>query len=151
VTEYRKRVGELYDTVEAWIKERSPKASTRRTPIEVEERMPGPYKIDSLEIEDPALKRVVWLRPKGCNVVGAEGVVEVGSDLSHETLVYVSEAGPAMTMQIGSAGRSRKEPKANELHKESAPGWIWLQNRLIKLSPTLNDDLMHRLVEVLGR
>ncbi|MCX7015126.1 MAG: hypothetical protein NTW86_21665 [Candidatus Sumerlaeota bacterium] len=152
VEQYKARLEELFQTVEAWAKEWSPKAQVKRIPSQITEPVPGAYSVDILEIQQPGLRRPVRLRPLGCYIVGAEGRVEVESNLDHESLMYIPGGGPDMTIQVGGAsGRLPKHSKARTLRKETAEGWVWVQSRLMGLYPTLNDDLMHRMVEVLGR
>ncbi len=148
LAKYRSRVEDLYKTAEAWANEWSPKATTRRVEVEVNELPIGVYTIDALDIELPGLKRPVRLRPAGCFVVGAEGKIDVESLAGRETLVFLADGEPAMTVQIASA---RGTARTGGARRETADGWVWVQNRLMGLFPTVNDDLMRRIVEVLGR
>jgi len=104
----------------------------------------------ALEIEVPGLKRPVLLRPAGCYFAGAEGRVDVESAVDHEAFVYLPQGGPAMSVHVAGEKPSEK-PKIHQLRNEIAPGWVWIQNRLMGLFLTVNNDLMRRMVEVLGR
>ncbi len=149
--EYLSRVSILYDRARHWIHSFDPQARVAEEPVTIEEEPVEPYEAKTLIIDRPDYK-TVRLIPRGRWIIGAEGRVDMKSDLGTETLVYVSEGGPVITIdELTENGRilERKEP--HPLAKDVAEGWVFLQNRQLGMLPTLDADLFHRLLEVLGR
>jgi len=104
-----------------------------------------------LVIKRPAHK-IIRLVPAGRWIIGAEGRVDIKSDLGTETLVYVSDGEPHP--RIGSMTENGKVlwkdyPSPSE--EDVVHGWVFLQNRALGMLPCLDRDLFYRLLEVLGR
>lgn len=148
---YLARVEILYDQVRKWINGFDPKAEIAEENISLHEEPVEPYQAKVLVVKRPAYKTVRMI-PRGRWIIGAEGRVDMKSDLGTETLVYVSEGGPAIKIDVLTEnGKVLEEGKPRRIAKNVAEGWVFVQNRQIGMLPSLDADLFHRLLEVLGR
>lgn len=149
--EYLSRVAALYKQAKNWIKDLDPKAQIAEENITIKEEPVDPYQAKVLVINRPNYK-TIRLIPRGRWIIGAEGRVDMKSDLGTETLVYASEGGPAIQIDVLTEnGKVLEKGKPRPLAKDVAEGWVFVQNRQIGMLPSLNADLFHRLLEVLGR
>src|SRR5947208_12950070 len=92
---YLQRVDQLYADVRNWITALEPNVQIFETEIELVEEATGPYKAKNLEITRPG-RPALRLIPRGRYMVGAEGWVDVRSQLGREILVWVRAGGPAL-------------------------------------------------------
>jgi hypothetical protein len=149
--EYLKRIDDLYAQARGWIAGFDPNAEISEELITLNEEPVEPYEAKILVIKRPTYK-TVQLIPRGRWIIGAEGRVDMKSDLGTETLVYVSEGGPAIKIDVLTEnGKVLEEGKPRPTAKDVAEGWVFVQNRQIGMLPSLDADLFHRLLEVLGR
>lgn len=149
--EYLSRVAALYKQAKRWIKEFDPKTQVIEESITIKEEPVEPYQAKVLVINRPAYK-AVRLIPRGRWIIGAEGRVDMKSDLGTETLVYVSKGEPAIRIDVLTEnGKILEEGKPRPRAKDVAEGWVFVQNRQIGMLPSLDADLFRRLLEVLGR
>lgn len=148
---YLKHVEALYAQARAWIAGFDPSAKIWEEQIILKEEPVEPYEAKTLVIKRPDYK-TVRLIPRGRWIIGAEGRVDMKSDLGTETLVYVSEGGPAIKIDVLTEnGKVLEEGKPRPIAKDVAEGWVFVQNRQIGMLPSLDADLFYRLLEVLGR
>ena len=149
--EYLLRVAALYKQTENWIKGFDPKAQIAEESITIKEEPVDPYQAKVLVINRPNYK-TIRLIPRGRWIIGVEGRIDMKSDLGTETLVYISEGGPAIRIDVLTEnGKVLEEGKSRPLAKDVAEGWVFVQNRQIGMLPSLDANLFHRLLEVLGR
>jgi len=149
--EYLSRVAALYKQVINWIEGFDPKVQIAEESITIKEEPVDPYHAKVLVINRPNYK-TIRLIPRGRWIIGAEGRVDVKSDLGTETLVYVSEGGPAIRIDdLTENGKILEEGRPCAPAKDVAEGWVFVQNRQIGMLPSLDASLFHRLLEVLGR
>lgn len=152
VANFRQRVEELYEFVTGWVTIWSPRSQVTRRRITLHEAATGPYEMEALDIKDPDMGRVVTLRPVACYLAGADGRVDIESSVSRETLLYLADGEPSLVMHVQRGDSDWiPSPPAGAHPPETAPGWLWMQNRLLSLSPSLNNELLFRFIEVLGR
>jgi len=149
--EYLRRVGDLYETIIEWLKALDPRATISTENVTITEEAVSPYEAKSLLIQRPG-RKPVRLIPRGRWIIGAEGRVDLKSDLGSETLVYVAEGGPQITIQeISESGRILEPGKLKPIAQDVAEGWVYVQNRRLGIFPSLDADLFYRLLEVLSR
>jgi hypothetical protein len=149
--QYLSRVAMLYKQVKKWVEDFDPKAQIAEENITIKEEPVEPYQATVLVINRPNYK-IVRLIPRGRWIIGAEGRVDMKSDLGTETLIYVLEGGPAIRIdELTENGKVLNEGKSRPLAKDVAEGWVFVQNRQISMLPSLDSNLFHRLLEVLGR
>jgi len=149
--EYLSRVAALYKQAKTWIEGFDPKAQIAEESITIKEEPVDPYKAKVLVINRPNYK-TIRLIPRGRWIIGAEGRIDMKSDLGTETLVYISEGGPAIRIDVLTEnGKVLEKGKSRPLTKDVAEGWVFVQNRQIGMLPSLDANLFHRLLEVLGR
>jgi len=149
--QYLSRVNNLYSQAREWIRGFDPNAQVEEENITLKEEPVEPYQAKILVIKRSKYK-TVRLIPRGCWIIGAEGRVDMKSDLGTETLVYVSEGGPAIKIdELTENGKVLKEREPRPIANDVAEGWVFVQNRQVGMLPSLDADLFHRLLEVLGR
>lgn len=149
--EYLMRVDDLYTQVRKWIGGFDSNAEVTEEAITLREEPVEPYQAKVLVISRDNYKPV-RLIPRGCWIIGAEGRVDLKSDLGTETLVYVSEGGPATRIDaITENGKVLEEGKPRSIGDDVAEGWVFVQNRQIGMLPSLDANLFRRLLEALGR
>lgn len=149
--EYLSRVASLYEQAKKWIEDFDPKAHVTVESILIKEEPVEPYQAKVLVINRPTYK-TVRLIPRGRWIIGAEGRVDIKSDLGTETLVYASEGGPAIRIDVLTEnGKILERAKSRSLAGDVAEGWVFVQNRQVGMLPTLDANLFCRLLEVLGR
>jgi hypothetical protein len=149
--EYLSRVARLYKQAKKWIEDFDPKAQIAEENITIKEEPVDPYQAKVLVINRLNYK-TIRLIPRGRWIIGAEGRVDMKSDLGTETFIYASEGGPAIRIdELTENGKVLNEGKSRPLAKDVAEGWIFVQNRQIGMLPSLDADLFRRLLEVLGR
>ena len=146
--EYLRRLAALYGWARAWVCD---KAQVAEESITIKEEPVDPYPAKVLVINRPNFKTVRMI-PRGRWIIGAEGRVDMKSDLGTETLLYVSEGGPQIRIdELTENGKVLEKGKSLSLAKDVAEGWVFVQNRQLGMLPSLDADLFHRLLEVLGR
>ena len=149
--EYLERVENLYAKARKWIDGFAPKAEVSQEVTTLHEEPVEPYSANVLKIERPDYK-TVHLIPRGRWIIGAEGRVDMKSSLGTETLVYVSDGGDSIKIDsLTENGKVLKEEGPEYNAKDVAEGWVFIQNRRLGMLPSLDADLFHRLLEVLGR
>jgi hypothetical protein len=150
--EFLLRVATLFGKAREWTERFDPEARIEEETISIKEEPVAPYQTQVLVINRPNHK-TVRLIPKGRWIIGAEGRVDMESDLGTETLIYTSEGAPGIRIdELTENGRilQRPEPRSPS-QQEVAEGWFFMQNRQIGLLPTMDASLFRRLLEVLGR
>jgi len=95
---YLKQVDHIFVTIKNWLNEEKFKLTV--VPIEIIEEGDS-YLISSLIIETCAGKQVAHLKPKGTNVILAEGLIEVESGWENEHLIYLPAGGPKAQDDLG--------------------------------------------------
>ena len=150
--EYLARVTSLFGHLRKWIKVIDPEAELGEESIAIKEEPVASYEAQVLVIHRPS-RKTVRLIPRGCWIIGAEGRVDMESDLGTETLIYTSESGVGIRIDelTENGGRLERAKPHSAAQQEVAEGWYFMQNRQIGLIPTLDANLFHRLLEVLGR
>lgn len=149
--QYLARIENLYSTVREWIQAANPGAKLTEELLQISEEPVEPYKAKVLVIERPGFK-TVRLIPRGCWIIGAEGRVDMKSDLGTETLVYVSDGGPVVRIEmLTDGGKILPIDEKRLLGGAIAEGWVFLQNRQLGITPVLDQLLFQYLLDVLGR
>ena len=147
--EYLSRVSALFERARRWTATIDEKAQFSEEDITIIEEPVGAYPAKVLAIARPG-RKTVRLIPCGCLIIGAEGRVDLKSDLGTETLVYTTEEGPPLSIDaLTENGKVLAEIPLRE--EEVAKGWFFLQNRQLGIMPSLDIRLFHRLLEVLGQ
>ena len=122
---YLQRVHQLYTDVRSWITALEPKAQFFETEIELVEEATGPYKAKSLEISRPG-RLGLRLIPRGRYMVGAEGRVDVRSQLGREIFVWVRPGAPAVGFKFSRGnGEAPEELSGRPMFPGIAEGWAW--------------------------
>lgn len=156
--EYLSRVAALYELAKNWVEGFDPRSVVSEESIAVKEEAIEPYQAKVLVIDRPTYKPV-RLIPQGRWIIGAEGRVDMKSDLGTETLVYESERDwsarssnpPRRLTDMTENGKVLREATPRPDSGDVAERWVLLQNRQLRMFPSLDADLFHRLLEVLGR
>lgn len=149
--EYLHHVNDLYDHVRRWIAGYDSDAEIFEETISLKEEPVDPYEARVLVIKRPEHK-VVRMVPRGRWIIGAEGRVDLKSSLGTETLVYVSDGGPAISINmLTESGKVLEDEEGYTTSRDVARGWVFVQNRQLGMLPALDADLFYRLLEVLGR
>ena len=148
--EYLARVADLYAKVKQWMGNIDPSAQLTEENITIQEDPVGKYSAQSMWIDCPSRKRI-QLIPRGRWILGAEGRVDIKSDLGMETLVYVEGELFISIREISDRGTHIGRASSQPLFEDIAQGWVYLQNSSVGLMPSLDEDLFHRLWEVLSR
>ena len=149
--EYLARVTALFDKVKAWTLQHDNKTTFQEESILIKEEPLDDYTAKVLIISRPGYK-TIKLIPCGRWIIGAEGRVDMKSDLGTETFVYVSDGGPTVEIDLLTEnGKVLAEKTTKTLESDIAEGWVFLQNRQLGMLLSLNAYLFHRLLEVLGR
>ncbi|MEW6237653.1 MAG: hypothetical protein AB1656_19895 [Candidatus Omnitrophota bacterium] len=149
--EYLSRLNELYSKVDDWVRDIVPKADIEEERITIKEEPIDAYQAKVLVIKRPN-RKTVRLIPRGRWIIGAEGRVDMKSDLGTETLIYVSEGAPTIRIDLLTEnGKILEERESHPYLTDIVKGWVFLQNRQLGMLPSLNADLFYRLIEVLGR
>ena len=150
---YLERVRQLYDTVRSWLIEMEPDATgAQEGTVQISEQDHDPYPAPIFAITRATGERLS-LTPKGCQIVGAQGRVDLEGPGGMESLVFLTEGGPVIRIsELTSSGRRLSTPSGRRLvSHDVAEGWVWVQNKEVGLFPSLDPDLFHRLLEVLTR
>lgn len=149
--EYLAQVSVLFRRIQEWLRDQDPRAKFSSEKITIHEEQVAPYKGDVLVISRPGYK-TIRLIPRGRWILGADGRVDLKSDLGTETLLYLSDSGPVVRIsEMTESGKKLPPAKSRTPKQDIAEGWVFLQNRQVGLMPTLDADLCYRLLEVLGR
>jgi hypothetical protein len=149
--EYLEHVAALYSRVREWLRGFAPDAQIETERITLREEPIEPYPAEILVINRPHYK-TVRLIPRGRWIIGAEGRVDMKSDLGTETLVYVTDGGPAIKFEtLTENGKVLDRGEHRLAPEDVAEGWVFLQNRQMGMLPVVDADLFYRLLEVLGR
>ena len=149
--EYLSRVTEFFNQAREWTSNFDAEATITEEDITIKEEPVGEYPAKVLAIIRPD-RKTVRLLPRGCWIIGAEGRVDMKSDLGTETLVYTLERGPAIRLDLQTEnGKILESGKPCPLAKDIAEGWALIQNRQLGMLPALDASLFCRLLEVLGQ
>ena len=149
--EYLERVESLYEIIKEWMNQADPSAGLSRDEVDVREQDIAPYQAPVLVIDRQDCNQVRLL-PRGRWIIGAEGRVDMKSDLGTETLVYVTEGGPYMVIQVLSESGLVLDDSMKPLAKDIiTEGWVYVQNRHLGMYPALDAYLFGRLLEILSR
>ena len=144
VVDYRQRVDDLYDNVQAWVVARLPAAQFHRTRVPLNEEATGPYEVESLEVSLPGLP-AVRLVPRGIFMVGARGRVDVRSRLGRQALVWIEAGGPALTATVN-PGQETETVISRPLFGNVAEGWSWSDPKRTELLPLSSDVLWEHVL-----
>ncbi|MFH1742010.1 MAG: hypothetical protein ABIH23_23660 [bacterium] len=147
--EYLQRVSNLFDKVRQWVSEFDPNATFQEEETTIREVPIEPYEVHCLVIDRPGYKQV-RLIPRGCQIIGAEGRVDMKSDLGTETLVYVWEGGPHIVSKILSQNGEVLHETSRAFVEDVTEGWVHLENRQSGPLPALDANLFRHLMEVLS-
>ncbi len=148
---YLSHVDALYDKARAWTQQFAPQAEFHEEHTTIQEEPVAPYPAKVLVIKRPDYKPV-RLIPRGRWIIGAEGRVDLKSDLGTETLVYVSGEAPTINIdRLTESGKILEERAFHPLPEDVAEGWVFVQNRQLGMMPALDANLFRQLLEVLGR
>ncbi len=122
---YLERVDQLYADVRNWVSELDPNAKFTETEIELAEEATGAYKARSLEIARPG-KLALRLIPRGRYMIGAEGWVDVRSQLGQEILVWVRADAPSVGFKFSNGpGEAPDEIYGRPMFPGIPEGWAW--------------------------
>lgn len=149
--EYLSRVAALFKRAREWTSEFDAEAKITEESITIKEEPGAPYEAKVLVINRPNYK-TVRLIPRGRWIIGAEGRVDMKSDLGTETLVYSSVGGPVIQIELlTESGKPFLEEISHPFGNNVAEGWVFLQNRQLGMRPSLNAFLFRQLLKVLGQ
>lgn len=149
--EYLERVAALFLLVKEWTGQFDSKATFREESITLKEEPVAAYSVNVLIISRPD-RKTIRLLPRGCWIIGAQGRVDMKSDLGTETLVYVLDGGPSIRFDLQTEnGKILEKGPARPFYQNVKEGWALIQNRQLGMLPLLDKALFCRLLEVLGR
>lgn len=149
--EYLKRVSDLYKQIKKWAGEVDPTITHQENEINLTEEAVESYSAKELIVKHPDYKPI-HLIPRGRWIIGAEGRIDMKSDLGTETLLYTSEGGPHVKIDTFTEnGKILQQGKSHPIAKEVTEGWVLVQNKQLGLLPALDKDLFVKLLEVLGQ
>ena len=146
---YLHHVSDLYQHVRRWVAGFDPNAVLEEEEVTIHEEPVDPYIAKVLVIKRPNYKTVRMI-PRGRWIIGAEGRVDLESDYGTETLLYAPDGVILSLLEITEGGKIL-EGRGHPQDWDVAEGWVFMQNRETGLMPSLDAELMHRLLEVLGR
>jgi hypothetical protein len=122
---YLQRVDQLYAEVRNWFTALEPDAQFFETEIELDEEATGPYKAKRLDIARPG-RLALRMIPRGRYMIGAEGRVDVCSQLGDEIFVWVRAGGPAVGFIFSREnGEAPEELSGRPMFPGIAEGWAW--------------------------
>lgn len=125
VQTYLQRVNQLYVDVRKWMTALEPGAQFSESEIEIAEEATGTYKAKALDISRPA-RLTLNLVPHGRYMLGAEGQVDVRSQLGREILVWVRAGAPALGFRFSrESGQAPEDLYGDPTFPGIAEGWAW--------------------------
>jgi len=132
VERYVARLQSLYSSVENWLRQRDPDATFTVGEVELNERRTQRYVAPELTVR-LAGRPEIRLIPKGIFMVGAQGRVDVQSELGREILVWVADDGAGFPSGIS----GDPPPFTWPIYPDVPSGWAWSdadRNRLLHLT-----------------
>ena len=150
LTEYLERVHMLFEQAKEWTRQYDPDASFEEETVTIKEEPVEPYSARVLVIKR-AGRKPIRLIPRGCWIIGAEGRVDMKSDLGSETFVYVLDGGPGIRFTVQTeGGHILDQGEPQPLFRDAREGWAFLHDRKLGMLPILDAELFCRLLEMLG-
>lgn len=141
---YLARVDQLYADIRRWFLGIDPGATFQNDgDVDLKEEDVGEYKAPIMVIQ-PSVGLPLRLTPWGCNVIDAEGRVEMRTPGAREALVYIEE-NPILWVGTGDARREMK------LREQTGTGWAWERDYLKHDIPQLDGDSFRQLMKKLRR
>jgi hypothetical protein len=137
VATYLSRIEQFYADVKSWMAEIDPQAEIsagESVPL-IEEGI-GEYEAPTLMIRSSKSKWPVTIAPKGCNVLGASGYLEMTSMLGRERLVFIE---PLKNL-------AEDEYSMRHLQKHPADGWAWMPIQSEIDLPHIDKDIFSEIL-----
>lgn len=146
--EFLDRVNELFSKVRDWSKRIDPDVEFEEGEVKIHEEEVGEYCAPLLAVKLKKRKKVQFI-PRGRWIIGADGRVDLKSNLGTETLIYTNKDRSFISVRsVTDSGKIiEKSIKPNQ--DDIAEGWLFVQNRSLSLFPNLDYYLFQRLMEVL--
>jgi len=142
--EYISKIKQLYSEIENWVERKS--FVSQKGEVEINEEIPGRYKVPALSIQNQEGKQVAELRPIGAWIVGAKGRVDLIGLFDQNYLVYMEAGGSHIATSI-SIGGEKTEEKAKPLFKGiDQAGWYWIEDKRRGRARLLNAELFMDLL-----
>ncbi len=148
VAEYLTRVEALFGDVERWLVDLEPSDHFRRTAVELAEQRFGTYKAQSLEVVRGDVGPLHFV-PRGRDMLGAFGRVDVRGVLGSEMLVWVAAGGPAVGFSF-SDGSPTAEVVGRSMFPGVPQGWAWVDQSRATLVHLDADVFRSRVLESLS-
>jgi hypothetical protein len=143
------KVEKLLHQCEQWIVDADPKAKVSHEETTIEEEEVGSYTAPVLAIERPGYE-TVRLVPRGRWIIGADGRVDLVSEMERESLIYLPKGKKVSFKDTTDSGKILSQRSAPLVPPE-VEGWHYVQSRNLKFHPVLEKELFYRLLEVVGR
>lgn len=138
---YLQRVNQLYDQIKHWLSNDTLQVVVG-PPVTLQEPELGTYSANLLTIETPDGDVAIQLKPRGANIVMAEGLIELESWLGKENLVYMPTGGPTLTTPTG-VERAIYQGIDRE-------GWYWIEDSRRTKAYPINKTLLLELITMVS-
>jgi len=139
---YLDRVNSLYEQLRTWFLALDPETTFDQTGwLTLNEEDSGEYEAPRLVIRLSNGERF-RLDPRGCNVAGSEGRVDISIPGGREALVYI-RGNPSRTIGTGANAR------VVSLRDQSGDGWAWERGVLTRDIPHLDAEVFTDLLRKL--
>ena len=143
IEKFNIRLKKLYDEVTKWLKQEGLETVEKEI-INFEEKS-GKYKTKKLLILKNK-KKIGELIPVGVWIIGAEGRVDLVSDISKQTFAYLSEDKNNLKMNIVADDKIETDSfKYN--YKDTREGWHWIDDRIIGKTPLIDKDIFLNVLD----
>jgi len=137
--EYCTRVEELYEAVRQWLPGEIFEFGREKTWLN--EEGIG-YFTEKLVLKDKTQGVVATLVPKGSQVIGAEGRVDVVGKYDVTPLVWLKENGPSLSSSANESPRKVRH-FFNNIETE---GWYWIEDARRGRAHAVTSDLLRELL-----
>lgn len=138
---YLQRVNQLYNQIKHWLSDDTLQV-VEGPPVTLQESELGTYSAKVLAIETPEGDVAIQFKPRGANIVMAEGLIELESWLGKEYLVYMRTGGPTLTTPTGV-----ERPIYQGIDTE---GWYWIEDSRRIKAHLLNKTLLLELITMVS-
>ena len=134
------RVHSLLEDMRKWLDGTGLVAKTSE--IIVNEKTPGDYTVDQLEIVDKKGEPVAKVTPVGAYVIAAEGRVDIEGFIGKESIVFMKGS---PDLQTNSAGEKRTGHFYTGIDHD---GWYWIENKRRIKALSLDRELFLELITI---
>jgi hypothetical protein len=139
---YVSRVHALMEDMRKWLE--GTELAAKISEVVVNERVPGDYTVDQLEIFDSKREPVAKVIPVGAYVIGAEGRVDIKGYIGKEIIVYM-KGSPAISAEENGVKNIRHYYKGID-----HDGWYWIEDRRRMRALPFEKELFFELITMVS-